>query len=70
MTTHGTGSETRTVRASPAEWTEWQRLADADGIALNRWLRRTINEGAALARTLAAMQAREAADQQPRLPTR
>ena len=60
MTLHGTGKKPNAcVRASPAEWGEWRRLADADGIALNAWLRRTINEGAELARQLEAMRARE-----------
>jgi hypothetical protein len=59
MTKHGTGSVARSLRASPAEWAEWQKLADADGLPLNRWIRRTINDGAQLARTLAAMEARE-----------
>jgi hypothetical protein len=44
VTRHGTGSETRTVRASPAEWREWERLAAADGMPLNRWLRRAVND--------------------------
>ena len=49
----------RSFRASPAEFAEWQRLADADGLSLNAWLRRTVNDAAALERTLAQMQTRE-----------
>lgn len=60
MTKHGTGSTTRTLRTSPAELREWQRLADAEGIPLNKWLRRAVNDAAALERTLAAMKVREA----------
>ena len=55
----GDGSVARTVRASADEWAQWQALAEADGVPLNKWLRRTINDGAELARTLAAMEARE-----------
>ena len=42
----GGGSVARTVRASADEWAEWQALAEADGVPLNKWLRRTINDGA------------------------
>jgi hypothetical protein len=59
LTKHGTGSKVRSFRASPAEWEEWQRLADADGIALNKWLRRAANTEAEQERMLAAMEARE-----------
>ena len=59
MTPHGTGSLSRSFRASPAEWEEWQRFADADGLSLNAWLRRAVNDAAALERTLAQMRERE-----------
>jgi hypothetical protein len=65
MTRHGTGSVVRSFRASPAEWQEWKRLADADGIPLNRWLRRAVNDAAQLERTLAAVEAREARTRRP-----
>jgi hypothetical protein len=59
LTEHGTGSEVRSFRASPAEWAEWRRLADAAGLPLNRWLRRAVNDAEQLERTLAQMHARE-----------
>lgn len=55
----GTGTEARTVRASLPEWASYRVEAAEAGLALNTWLRLTLNDGAQLARTLRAMEARE-----------
>jgi hypothetical protein len=55
----GAGTEARTVRASVGEWREWEHHAAAAGLTRNSWLRRTLNDGAQLERTLEKMRKRE-----------
>lgn len=43
-------TSTRSVRASDGQFAEWQEMADAAGVPLNTWVRRSLDEAAALER--------------------
>ena len=46
-------------RPSKPEWEEWRTLAAESGMALNTWLRLTVNDGCQLVRTLKGSERRE-----------
>jgi hypothetical protein len=53
----------RTFKTSDAEWETWRQRAQAQGMSLSAWLRRTANERAALEEVLE--RERKASEQEP-----